>query len=109
MPTRRPREPFNALVLAALAVVVTAVLIAAGGGGSHRPAPTGDPSWQGLAGAGGADVLVGDPGRAYLPLDRLPVVATYQIPTVDDLEDSPVKQTTVRCLYADADRGRPQG
>ena len=32
MPTRPPREPFNALVLAALAVVVTGVLIAAGGG-----------------------------------------------------------------------------
>jgi subtilisin family serine protease len=58
MPTRPPREPFNALVLAALAVVVTAVLIAAGGGG-RRAAPTGEPSWQGLAGAQRPRVAVG--------------------------------------------------
>ena len=59
MPTRRPREPFNALVLAALAVVVTAVLIAAGGGGHRHPIPTGRPSWQGLAGAQRPRVAVG--------------------------------------------------
>src|SRR5436189_2068014 len=58
MHTRRPREPFNALVLAALAVVVTAVLIAAGGGSRHT-APTGEPSWQGLAGAQRPRVAVG--------------------------------------------------
>src|SRR5512133_1460503 len=58
MPTRPPREPFNALVLAALAVVVTAVLIAAGGGG-RQAAPTGEPSWQGLAGAQRPRVAVG--------------------------------------------------
>src|SRR5947207_613805 len=59
MPTRRPREPFNALVLAALAVVVTAVLIAAGGGSRRHPAPNGEPSWQGLAGAQRPRVAVG--------------------------------------------------
>src|SRR5207244_12520480 len=50
MPTRPPREPFNALVLAALAVVATGVLIAAGGG-SRSVVQQGEPSWQGLAGA----------------------------------------------------------
>ncbi|HEY5659887.1 MAG TPA: S8 family serine peptidase [Gaiellaceae bacterium] len=60
MPTRRPREPFNALVLAALAVVVTAVLIAAGGGERRAQAvPTGEASWQGLAGAQRPRVAVG--------------------------------------------------
>jgi subtilisin family serine protease len=59
MPTRRPREPFNALVLAALAVVVTAVLIAAGGGSRGHAAPAGEPSWQGLAGAQRPRVAVG--------------------------------------------------
>ena len=58
MHTRRPREPFNALVLAALAIVVTAVLIAAGGGSRHT-ARTGEPSWQGLAGAQRPRVAVG--------------------------------------------------
>src|SRR4051794_7550660 len=59
MPTRRPREPFNALVLAALAVAVSAVLIAAGGGGKTQPAAAGQPSWQGLAGAQRPRVAVG--------------------------------------------------
>jgi minor extracellular serine protease Vpr len=59
MPTRRSREPFNALVLAALAVVVTAVLIAAGGGSHRQPVATGRPSWQGLAGAQRPRVAVG--------------------------------------------------
>src|SRR5216117_1864316 len=72
MPTRRPREPFNALVLAALAVVVTAVLIAAGGGGDHHPAPTGEPSWQGLAGAQRPRVAV---GQRVIVLLKAPALA----------------------------------
>src|SRR5213076_639582 len=71
MPTRRPREPFNALVLAALAVVVTAVLIAAGGA-SHHPAPTGEPSWQGLAGAQRPRVAV---GQRVIVVLKTPAVA----------------------------------
>jgi subtilisin family serine protease len=58
MPTRPPREPFNALVLAALAVVVTAVLIAAGGR-SEGTTQAVDPSWQGLAGSLRPRVAVG--------------------------------------------------
>jgi subtilisin family serine protease len=71
MPTRRPREPINALVLAALAVVVTAVLIAAGGGNRH-PAPTGRPSWQGLAGAQRPRVAV---GQRVIVLLKAPALA----------------------------------
>ncbi|CAN7448224.1 methyltransferase [Rhizobium rhizogenes] len=40
-------------------------------------------------------VLVGDPGRAYLPRDRLEVQASYQVPVTRALEDSEVKKTTV--------------
>lgn len=43
----------------------------------------------------GADVLVGDPGRAYLPKDRLRELAVYQVPVTRDLEDAEVKKTTV--------------
>ncbi len=43
----------------------------------------------------GADVLVGDPGRAYCPRDRLQMLATYQVPVTRALEDSEVKKTTV--------------
>jgi hypothetical protein len=58
MPTRPPREPFGALVLAGLAIVITAVLIAAGG---HDKTAVEDitPSWQGLAGAQRPRVAVG--------------------------------------------------
>lgn len=45
--------------------------------------------------ARGADVLVGDPGRAYLPKDRLDKLATYEVPVTRALEDAEVKRTTV--------------
>jgi predicted nicotinamide N-methyase len=43
----------------------------------------------------GALVLVGDPGRAYLPRERLAALATYAVPTTYALEDAEVKQATV--------------
>jgi predicted nicotinamide N-methyase len=43
----------------------------------------------------GALVLVGDPGRAYLPRDCFEEVATYQVPVPRTLEDADTKQTTV--------------
>lgn len=43
----------------------------------------------------GADVLVGDPGRSYLPKHRLQQLAVYQVPVTRDLEDAEVKKTTV--------------
>ena len=45
--------------------------------------------------ARGADVVVGDPGRAYLPKQRLAALATYQVPVTRSLEDAEVKKTTV--------------
>ena len=45
--------------------------------------------------ARGADVLVGDFGRAYLPRDRLAPLAAYDVPGLSELEDSDVKRTTV--------------
>lgn len=43
----------------------------------------------------GKMVLVGDPGRSYLPKQRLGVCATYEVPVTRALEDSEVKRTTV--------------
>jgi predicted nicotinamide N-methyase len=40
----------------------------------------------------GCDVLVGDPGRPYLPADRLAAVATYDVP---DGDGGPPRRTTV--------------
>ena len=45
--------------------------------------------------ARGADVLVGDFGRAYLPRDRLTALVSYDVPGQDVLEDRAVKRTTV--------------
>jgi len=47
------------------------------------------------AAAGGAKVLVGDPGRAYLPRAALREVASYDVPVVATLEDAAIKHTTV--------------
>jgi predicted nicotinamide N-methyase len=43
----------------------------------------------------GKEVLVGDPGRAYLPKERLEFCAIYQVPVTRALEDSENKKTTV--------------
>ena len=43
----------------------------------------------------GAAVLVGDPGRSYLPRERLEPLAVYQIAVTRVLEDAEVKRTTV--------------
>ncbi|SOC94657.1 Predicted nicotinamide N-methyase [Rhizobium sp. AN5] len=43
----------------------------------------------------GVTVLIGDPGRAYLPKQRLYAEATYQVSVTRALEDSEVKKTTV--------------
>ena len=43
----------------------------------------------------GGAVLVGDPGRAYLPREHLSLVAAYDVPVPEALEDTPVKRTTV--------------
>jgi predicted nicotinamide N-methyase len=45
--------------------------------------------------ARGTAVLVGDPGRAYLPREQLALVAAYDVPVPEALEDTPVKRTTV--------------
>ena len=43
----------------------------------------------------GADVLVADPGRAFLPRESLTAVAAYQVPVLSVLEDAPVKEVTI--------------
>jgi predicted nicotinamide N-methyase len=50
------------------------------------------------AATSGAAVLLGDPGRAYLPSDGLDLVATYQVPVIRALEDADVKRTAVWTL-----------
>ena len=56
-------------------------------------------AWLALARAGGATVLIGDPGRSYFPSDGgLVKLAEYQVPTTRELEDFEVKKTAVWTL-----------
>jgi predicted nicotinamide N-methyase len=50
--------------------------------------------------AAGLDVLVGDPGRRYLPLDALEPLATYEVRTTTELEDLALKRAGVYRLRA---------
>ncbi len=49
----------------------------------------------------GIDVLVGDPGRRYLPGDQLLEIAVFQVRTTTELEDLELKQGRVYTLRAD--------
>ncbi len=51
--------------------------------------------WLATLAARGARVLIGDPGRAYLPKDGLTKLAEYMVPTTTALEDHAVRRTAV--------------
>ncbi|MBB3135288.1 putative nicotinamide N-methyase [Rhizobium pisi] len=51
--------------------------------------------WFTRLAAEGKTVLVGDPGRSYLPRERLEFCAVYEVPVTRALEDSEIKKTTV--------------
>ncbi len=51
--------------------------------------------WLSRLQARGAVVLIGDPGRSYLPKDRLEALASYMVPVVGALEDNEIKRTSV--------------
>lgn len=51
--------------------------------------------WFDAITARGADVLIGDPGRAYLPKDRLEKLSEHQVNVTRALEDQDVRKTIV--------------
>jgi predicted nicotinamide N-methyase len=51
--------------------------------------------WLSGLSARGATVLIGDPGRSYLPRERLKAVATYEVPVTRALEDAEIKRSSV--------------
>jgi predicted nicotinamide N-methyase len=52
-------------------------------------------AWLQRLSARGAAVLIGDPGRTYLPRTDLEELATYQVPTTRELEDLEIKKSSV--------------
>jgi predicted nicotinamide N-methyase len=51
--------------------------------------------WLVQARKNGSVVLIGDPGRSYLPRDKLVSCAAYEVPVTRDLEDAEIKHTQV--------------
>jgi len=51
--------------------------------------------WLGPIAASGRAVLIGDPGRTYLPRERLVRLAEYEVPVTRELEDLEIKRTSV--------------
>ncbi|MBI3453304.1 MAG: methyltransferase [Rhodospirillales bacterium] len=52
--------------------------------------------------AAGATVLLGDPGRSYLPSEGIEEIARYTVPTSRDLEDCTARETRVLRLAGQA-------
>jgi predicted nicotinamide N-methyase len=52
-------------------------------------------AWLCRLGQDGVGVLVGDPGRTYLPRDELVEIASYEVATTRELEDCALKRTGV--------------
>lgn len=48
-----------------------------------------------------ADIVLGDPGRAYFPNSGLTRLATYRVPTTRELEDREIRETGVWMLDHD--------
>jgi predicted nicotinamide N-methyase len=59
--------------------------------------------WLAALAARGALVLIGDPRRTYLALDRLESVIEYRVPVTRELEDSEIKRTGVFRFRASGD------
>ncbi|HWD14899.1 methyltransferase [Pseudochrobactrum sp. sp1633] len=51
--------------------------------------------WFDMLAAKGVQIIVGDPGRSYLPRHRLKELEVYSVPVTRALEDADVKRTTV--------------
>ena len=57
--------------------------------------------WLRRAQASGIDILIGDPGRRYLPTDALIELARYDVRTTTELEDLDHKQGRVYTMRPD--------
>jgi predicted nicotinamide N-methyase len=60
-------------------------------------------SWLVSENQRGVTVLIGDPGRSYLPKDQLECLATYDVPVTRALEDGDIKRSSVWCFRSSPD------
>lgn len=73
-------------------------LICAGDVFYEKPMAERVQAWLAEAASAGTRVLIGDPGRTYLPRSGLALLAEYSVPTTRELEDQEVKRTRVWTL-----------
>lgn len=64
-------------------------------------------TWLRARAAAGCLVLLGDPGRTYMPKDGLERLAHYEVPTSLDLEDRTMRETGVWRLLPEAESVSP--
>lgn len=76
-------------------------LILAGDVCYERPMAAAVTAWLTHAASRGAEVLLADPGRAYPPARGLVERASYEVPTILELEDTLSKQTRIFQLVPD--------
>lgn len=62
--------------------------------------------WLQRARERGVDVLLGDPGRRYLPVDALVELAAYEVRTTSELDDLGLRQGRVYALGTTAPQAR---
>ena len=55
-------------------------------------------AWLQAARSRGTDIVIGDPGRSYLPREHLCKLMEYCVPVTRELEDAEIKRTTVWAL-----------
>ena len=60
--------------------------------------------WLRRANESGIRVLIGDPGRRYLPIAQLQELAAYDVRTTTELEDLALKRGTVYALRSPTGR-----
>lgn len=61
----------------------------------ERPMAEAVIAWLRALAAAGKTVIIGDPGRSYLPRTGLTALARYVVPTISDVEDTDSKATIV--------------
>ena len=61
----------------------------------ERPMAARVEAWLTELAAGGTEVLIGDPGRTYLPKSGLERITAYSVKTTRELEDSDVRNAVV--------------
>lgn len=89
------QPPTAAASAAAPACREASRLILAGDVCYHQPMAERCLGWLRARAAAGDEVLLADPGRAYLPTTGLEPVARYQVPTSRDLEDADSRTCTI--------------